>query len=331
MLFRSVGAPAQALPPPPAPNEPAPDTGPVTGPPNPGTPHGTPPRSNYVLTGSNSSKELVDALKALENLGFTPEEAFRTGMGHFPLAGYATYSDDWHAPRGTPEAPRLHMGTDVFAAFDTPVRAPFDGNVRFNDSGLGGKAATLTTSDGTYYYMAHLSGFAPDVPNGSSVKQGQIVGFNGDSGNAAGGSPHVHFEIHPGGGAAVNPKPILDQWLAEALTAASGVIASYQVPENGGQGGVSSLVNAMGQVRRFDGRRFAGQSSPQMAPLLWASSVSPTGSALRLAEVQAARAAQVVDWEALAREERARASVRRNVLTPLTPAPFAELLVLRRD
>ncbi|MDQ4132151.1 MAG: M23 family metallopeptidase [Actinomycetota bacterium] len=305
-----------------SPLAPAPDAGPVVAP--------APPlptvHSNYIPTGSNNSSAVLEALRGLENLGFTPEEALRTGMGHFPVAGYATYSDDWHAPRGTPEAPRLHMGTDVFAAYGTPVRAPFDGVVTHSDGGLGGKAVTLTTRDGTYYYMAHLAAFAPDVPNGSSVKQGDIVGLNGDSGNAVGGSPHVHFEIHPGGGAAVNPKPILDGWLAEALAGAESLVASFrsQTVESGGS--LSSMVQAMGRVRRFDGRPFAGGSQPQMASLLWASSVSPTGSAVRLAEVEAARAAEAIDWDLLASEAQAKATLRRNVLAPLTPPGFAQIL-----
>ena len=91
----------------------------------------------------------------------------------------------------------------MFAAFDTPVRAPVDGIVRFEDAGLGGKGAFVTAPDGTYYYMAHLNGFNRDLASGAAVKQGQVVGYNGDSGNAQGGAPHVHFEVHPrrrGGG-----------------------------------------------------------------------------------------------------------------------------------
>jgi hypothetical protein len=212
------------------------------------------------------------------------------GMGHFPVGGFATFTDDWGAPRGN--GTRTHKGNDIFAAFDTPVRAPVDGVLRYSQEGLGGNAAYVTAPDGTYYYMAHLNSFAPGLASGAPVTQGQFIGLNGDSGNAKGGSPHVHFEIHPGGGEAVNPNAILNGWLAEALAGAPQLVAAkvQDIPQPG-------AVISTGLTRRFDDASFFPQSAPMAAPMLWASSLNPAGSALGLAQETAARVADSVDWE----------------------------------
>jgi hypothetical protein len=177
-------------------------------------------------SGAQSTADLLAALAPLAQFGLDAQAAALIGMGHFPVAGPAVYRDDWHDPRMTPTY-HLHQGTDIFAAFDTPVRAPFDGVVSYAEEGAGGKAAYVRTADGTIYYMAHLNGFGPPA-GGSSVRQGDVVGYVGDSGNARGGAPHVHLQVHPGGGAPVNPKPRLDAWLAEALAAAPTIVARYR-------------------------------------------------------------------------------------------------------
>ncbi len=205
-------------------------------------------------SGASSTAALLDALRPLQNLGMTPLEALVLGMGQFPVLGLANWTDDWLDPRAGPP-PHQHQGTDVFSAFDTPVRAPVDGIVRVEDSGLGGKGIFVTAPDGTYYYMAHLNSISGDLRSGAAVKQGQVVGLNGDSGNAKGGAPHVHFEVHPAGGAAVNPKPFLDAWLNAALARVPGILASFQpaavegTPE--GDGGVPQILVATGLTRRF--------------------------------------------------------------------------------
>lgn len=316
---------------PPAPAGPAPKPGAVVAPTTTTTvPPGVIPQEYIPLinsvrrTGGRSTKPLLDALRPMQDLGLTAEEAAIAGFGHFPVAGMADYSDDWWEPRFGPPF-HLHQGTDIFGARGTPVRAPYAGVVRYEEGGLGGKGAYVTQADGTFYYMAHLDGFAKNFRNGSAVKQGDIVGYLGDSGNALGGTPHVHFEVHPRGGAAVNPKPILDGWLNEAINNASALLAANSV-------GVSRAVTGAGVLRRFDGQSptTAGRA---VGPLLWASSVSAGGGTIRLAQLQLARLAGRIDWDGKTTAAQAQADALREgrkvaltILGPLTPRALSPLL-----
>ena len=210
---------------------------------------------DQARTAASSTAALIEALRPLQNLGMTPQESLTLGMGRFPLLGLANWNDDWLDYRAGPPV-HAHQGTDIFSAFDTPVRSPVDGIVRFEDAGLGGKGAFVTAPDGTYYYMAHLNSFNAELGNGAAVKQGHVIGYNGDSGNAKGGTPHVHFEVHPGGGAAVNPKPFLDAWLQQAMDQVPALIASFQPKPAEGtveeiDGGVPQILMTTGLTRRF--------------------------------------------------------------------------------
>lgn len=129
----------------------------------------------------------------------------------FPVAGPHSFSDSFGAPRmfGTPFA-HLHEGTDVFATAGTPLVAIERGVViSMGSDTLGGIKLWLVGATGTRYYYAHLSAFAAGVANGKPVQAGEVVGFVGSTGNAQGTSPHLHFEAHPDGGAAINPYPLL--------------------------------------------------------------------------------------------------------------------------
>jgi len=171
---------------------------------------------SFPRTRPRNTVALVKTLTELTELGIPLEQALIEGMGRFPVAGLAHYYDDWLNPRFTPK-PHLHEGLDIFADFGTPIRSPDEGVVsQLSDHGAGGTAVWMRGSDGTSYYFAHMLERVEGIRVGMRVEIGTVLGFVGDTGNASGGTPHLHFEIHPGGGEAVPPKPTVDAWLDEA-------------------------------------------------------------------------------------------------------------------
>ena len=99
-----------------------------------------------------------------------------------------------------------HKGIDIMAPFDTPIRAPFDGRAKSSSSWAGGLQVYLYGKAG-FAFNAHLT----RVGRMGKVKAGTIIGYVGNTGDARGGSPHDHFEWHPGGGSAVNPYELLNR------------------------------------------------------------------------------------------------------------------------
>jgi murein DD-endopeptidase MepM/ murein hydrolase activator NlpD len=113
--------------------------------------------------------------------------------------------DTWGAARS---GGRSHQGTDVMAPYGAQVYAYTAGVVsRESTSANGGLQLYLQGDNGVEYFYAHLSRYA--VPAGTRVRAGQLVAYNGNTGNAPANAPHVHFEVHPGGpgSAPVNPYP----------------------------------------------------------------------------------------------------------------------------
>ncbi|HET9204468.1 MAG TPA: peptidoglycan DD-metalloendopeptidase family protein [Acidimicrobiia bacterium] len=124
------------------------------------------------------------------------------GGGTCPVAGAVSFSDSWGDARS---GGRAHQGVDMIAARNTPIVAIYSGTIdRLTNGNLSGLAIWLRANNGDLFFYAHLESFA-DVSDGQSVSEGQVIGYNGSSGNAPDFLPHLHFEWHPGGGAAVNP------------------------------------------------------------------------------------------------------------------------------
>lgn len=133
-----------------------------------------------------------------------PAGVIATGAWVCPVQGPRSFSNDWGQPRS---GGRRHEGNDILSPRGTPIVAPVGGTVKHHNSSLGGMSFFLTGEDGNTYFGTHMSGFAAS----GRVSAGTVIGYNGDSGNAR-GTPHLHFEIHPGGGGPVNPYPTLSKY-----------------------------------------------------------------------------------------------------------------------
>jgi Peptidase family M23 len=137
----------------------------------------------------------------------------------FPVLGKFRYGNDY----GDPRPQGRHEGIDIVAPRKALAVAAESGRVKFHiGSSRAGCMLYLHGDSGTEYLYVHLNNdlgptndnrgrcvpgisFAPGLKSGAKVAAGEPIGFVGDSGDADGIEPHLHFELHPGSGASVNP------------------------------------------------------------------------------------------------------------------------------
>ncbi|MDG1393169.1 MAG: peptidoglycan-binding protein [Ilumatobacter sp.] len=156
-----------------------------------------------TITQETAEKMGLDASSATP-----PPSSSNVVMERFPIQGQCYFGNTWHAPRG---GGRLHVGVDIIAAEGKLLYAVVDGTISkqyWDQPGaLSGNGLRVAQDDGTYFTYLHMSGFAPGIEVGTKVQAGDVIGFVGNTGSSS--TAHLHFEIHPGGGAAVNPYPYI--------------------------------------------------------------------------------------------------------------------------
>jgi hypothetical protein len=172
----------------------------------------------------------------------------------FPVVGTVTYTDDF----GEPRAGGRHQGNDILAARRAPAVAAEAGTVElWTTSAPAGCMLYLHGTSGTTYLYIHLNNdltshndnrgkcvagtaYAPGLKSGMRVAAGELVGFVGDSGDANGIHPHLHFELHPNDGAAVDPYPFLQKAQPLLFYAKTGTMVSVSL--------AGTIVSALGGV-----------------------------------------------------------------------------------
>ena len=143
----------------------------------------------------------------------------------FPVLGPVRYGNGWGNCRDG--CARRHIGTDMIGVRMQPLLAAVDGTItriRYENEGTAGVVITITGADGWYYNYFHVNNdtpgtddgaagpawqVSPQLTVGSPVRAGQVIGYMGDSGNAEGSVPHLHFEIRQPDRTPVNPYPSL--------------------------------------------------------------------------------------------------------------------------
>lgn len=245
----------------------------------------------YSPQGSFSTAKLVAVAAKLRGLGWSERRILRHVYAPFIVGGEAAWINTWGAPRYGP-APgeiRTHEGQDVFCQEGDPVLAAERGHIEFDEGGLGGKVARLHLPSGWYWYYAHLSGFNPRLSNGDPVEPGDVVGYCGNTGNAAGGATHVHFSLYDRNFRAHDPMASLVRWLHRAERRA-GVSFTHSTGKR-----VENLLTFT-TARRFGEGLVPVPSyeKPSLGPLA-DSTLPPPTSDLVLAAVAAAKARGVLD------------------------------------
>jgi hypothetical protein len=207
----------------------------------------------------------------------------------FPVLGGATFVDDFGDPRGS----RAHEGNDLMAPKRALAIAAEGGTVRFHTtSANAGCMLYLDGDSGTQYLYIHLNNdltkgndnrgtcvpgvaYAPGLKDGDRVEAGEPVGFVGDSGDADGIASHLHFEVHPNGGAPVSPYKLLKAAPQLLFAAKLGTTFTLALTGKVVSVGAGTLTLDVTRVRSWPGGRLIPQQGgrtvtitvPQTTPL----------------------------------------------------------------
>jgi murein DD-endopeptidase MepM/ murein hydrolase activator NlpD len=130
-----------------------------------------------------------------------PGTGVSSGAMRCPVDGFTVFTDDFGEER---DGGTTHQGIDMAAVIGTPLVAVSDGDIVHDEDTAGGNGILLTDANGDVAYYAHLSRFEGDARH---VAAGDVIGYVGVTGITTG--PHLHFELRPRGGPAVDGYALL--------------------------------------------------------------------------------------------------------------------------
>ncbi|MGH2684960.1 MAG: M23 family metallopeptidase [Actinomycetota bacterium] len=245
------------------------------------------PTGPFTVSSPNNSQRLMEILAQIEQYGMPVQETIYQVVGSFPVAGLASWTDDWHACRDG--CTRFHEGLDIFGQEGTPLVAAADGVVTQKLVGdLSGISLEIEDAQGVQYFYAHLSAWAEPIQVGDQVHVGQVIGYLGHTGNAMYTPPHVHFELQPGG-VPVAPKPFVDKWVEIATLRAEQLLAEVSgapAPETS-DFRITRLFNLSG------GGEILESGAERVLAL---AGIQPTVSSLEVARQLLGQMAYEIDW-----------------------------------
>ena len=196
----------------------------------------------------------------------------------FPVLGEARWQDDFGDARGQGG----HEGNDIMAPRKALALAAEAGTVKFHTtSSRAGCMLYLDGASGTQYLYIHLNNdltdgndnggscvqgvaYAKGLKNGAKVTAGQPIGHVGDSGDADGGGPHLHFEVHPNGGGAVSPFRHLKTARRLLFSAQPGTTFTLALTGKVANAAGQDLQLSVEQVRQWPGGRRVKQSGQKV-------------------------------------------------------------------
>ena len=196
----------------------------------------------------------------------------------FPVLGTASYSNDYGDARGQ----GAHPGNDIMAPRRALALAAEAGTIKFHTtSSRAGCMLYLAGQSGTEYLYIHLNNdltdgndntgkcvpgvaYAKGMKNGARVAAGQVIAYVGDSGDADGISPHLHFEVHPGGGGSVNPFTYLNKARRLLFAAEAGTTFTLALTGKVASAAGEDLQVTVDQVRQWPGGRRVKQGGQKV-------------------------------------------------------------------
>ena len=153
------------------------------------------PRSGAPIPAAVPAEDAAEAPAPVSAISDSDVQRLRGRKLFMPVEGFdlGRLRDGFHEPRSD----HVHAAIDLLAPRGTRVRAVDDGVVRkLLVTGRGGISIYQFDSEGRYcYFYAHLERYVPFLSEGKPVRKGDVLGYVGNTGNAAGGAPHLHFAI----------------------------------------------------------------------------------------------------------------------------------------